>query len=131
MLISQHLAHKPTVLVIICNENPFSGTAEPEAEEKDSVALLNEILGGMCVEEDDFSQEWMEVFGNTDDEMSAASGGTAESGQQKENAFFLPSHLLDQSLNNLQSSLSGEGILVFVCVCLCEANKHQPGNRNK
>lgn len=105
-------------LVIIGNEDPFSGTSESEAEEKDSVALLNEILGGMSVDEGDFSQEWMEVFGDTYDLTSAASGRTAESGQQKENGFFLPSQLLDQNLNNLQSSLSGEGILLL-CVCIC------------
>lgn len=106
-------------LVFARNEDPFSATLESEAEEKDSVALLNEILGGMSVDEGNFSQEWTEVFGDTDDVTSAASGRTAESGQQKENAFFLPSQLLDQSLNNLQSSLSGEGILVSVCICTC------------
>ncbi|XP_026227106.1 islet cell autoantigen 1 [Anabas testudineus] len=88
------------------NEDPFSGTPESEAEEKDSVTLLNEILGSLSVDEGDFSREWMEVFGDTDDGTSAASGRTAESDQQKENSFFLPSQLLDQSLNNLQSSVS-------------------------
>uniref|UniRef100_A0A4W6G338 Islet cell autoantigen 1 n=1 Tax=Lates calcarifer TaxID=8187 RepID=A0A4W6G338_LATCA len=78
---------------------------ELEGEEKDSMALLNEILGGMSVDEGDFSREWTEVFGDSEEGTSAASGRQAEA-QQKENSFFLPSQLLDQSLNNPQSSLS-------------------------
>lgn len=72
------------------------------------MALLNEILGGMSVDEGDFSREWMEVFGDTEEGTSVAPGRTAEASQQKESSFFLPSQLLDQSLNNLQSSLSGQ-----------------------
>uniref|UniRef100_A0A3B5AMH2 Islet cell autoantigen 1 n=1 Tax=Stegastes partitus TaxID=144197 RepID=A0A3B5AMH2_9TELE len=83
----------------------LSADAELEGEEKDSMALLNEILGGLSVDDGDFSREWTEVFGETEEGTSAASGRPAES-QQKENSFFLPSQLLDQSLNNLQSSVS-------------------------
>lgn len=71
------------------------------------MALLNEILGSMSVEEGDFSREWTEVFGDTEEGTSAAPGGPAEA-EQKENSFFLPSQLLDQSLNHVQSSLSGQ-----------------------
>lgn len=113
-------------LVILGSEEPFSGIPESEAEEKDSVALLNEILGGMSVDEGDFSREWIEVFGDSDDRTTAASGRTPESGQQKENSFFLPSQLLDQSLNNLHSPLSGQDILVFVWFC---AHKRQTSTR--
>ncbi|XP_044064126.1 islet cell autoantigen 1 [Siniperca chuatsi] len=87
------------------NEDPLSAYSELEREEKDSMALLNEILGSMSVDEGDFSREWTKVFGDTEEGMSAASGRPAEA-QQKENSFFLPSQLLDQSLNNVQSSLS-------------------------
>uniref|UniRef100_A0A3Q1B8F7 AH domain-containing protein n=1 Tax=Amphiprion ocellaris TaxID=80972 RepID=A0A3Q1B8F7_AMPOC len=88
------------------NENTRDKTREEvEGEEKDSMALLNEILGGLSVDDSDFSREWTEVFGETEEGTSAASGRPAES-QQKENSFFLPSQLLDQSLNNLQSSVS-------------------------
>ncbi|XP_022056919.1 islet cell autoantigen 1 isoform X2 [Acanthochromis polyacanthus] len=88
------------------NENTSDKTREEvEGEEKDSMALLNEILGGLSVDDGDFSREWTEVFGETEEGTSAASGRPAES-QQKENSFFLPSQLLDQSLNNLQSSVS-------------------------
>lgn len=76
-----------------------------EGEEKDSMALLNEILGSMSVDEGDFSREWTEVFGDTEEGTSAASGRPAE-----ENSFFLPSQLLDQSSNHLRSSLSGQNI---------------------
>ncbi|XP_076593137.1 islet cell autoantigen 1 isoform X2 [Chaetodon auriga] len=92
-------------LISLVNENTSEETREElEAEEKDSMALLNEILGSMSVDEGDFSREWTEVFGDAED-TSAALGRPAEA-QQKENSFFLPSQLLDQSLNNLQSSLS-------------------------
>lgn len=69
------------------------------------MALLNEILGTWSVDEGDFSREWTEVFGESDEGTNTASGGSTEA-QHKENAFFLPSQLLDQSLNNLQSSLT-------------------------
>uniref|UniRef100_A0A7N8YDH7 Islet cell autoantigen 1 n=1 Tax=Mastacembelus armatus TaxID=205130 RepID=A0A7N8YDH7_9TELE len=85
-------------------EEPFSACPKLEGGEKDSVALLNEILGSMSVDEGDFSQEWTDVFGDT--EEGTEPGRTVEVNQQKENSFFLPSQLLDQSLNNLQSSLS-------------------------
>ncbi|XP_054478144.1 islet cell autoantigen 1 isoform X2 [Anoplopoma fimbria] len=86
------------------NTSDMTG-GELEGEDKDSMALLNEILGSMSVDEGDFSREWTEVFGDTDEGMIAALGKPAEA-QQKENSYFLPSHLLDQSLNNQQSSLS-------------------------
>lgn len=78
------------------------------------MALLNEILGGMSVDEGDFSREWTEVFGEAEEATSAASSEPAEA-QQQENSFFLPSQLLDQSLNNPQSSLTGQYMLVCVC----------------
>ncbi|KAF7661226.1 hypothetical protein LDENG_00266650 [Lucifuga dentata] len=89
------------------SEDPLSAYPEFEAEEKDSMSLLNEILGGMSMDEGDFSREWTEVFGETEEEMNAGLGGGGPvEAQQKENSCFLPSQLLDQSLNNLQSSLT-------------------------
>uniref|UniRef100_A0A3B4GYX4 Islet cell autoantigen 1 n=1 Tax=Pundamilia nyererei TaxID=303518 RepID=A0A3B4GYX4_9CICH len=87
---------------IVMQENQ----TQSEGEETDSMALLNEILGGLSVDEGDFSQEWTEAFGETEEGTSAASTRPTEA-QDKEN-FFLPSQLLDQSLNNLQSSISGQ-----------------------
>lgn len=99
--------------LISLNENSSDKTREADhttyqdvdGEEKDSMALLNEILGSMSVDEGDFSREWTEVFGDNDEGTSTASGKPAEA-EQKEDSFFLPSQLLDQSLNNLQSSNS-------------------------
>ncbi|KAM9851506.1 islet cell autoantigen 1 isoform 2-T3 [Aulostomus maculatus] len=85
------------------NEDPLCGSPDGEGEEKDSMALLNEILGSMSVEEGDFSREWTEVFGEAEEGTSAAPGRPAD-GQGGENSFFLPSQLLDQSLSNQQSS---------------------------
>uniref|UniRef100_A0A8D3AVU6 Islet cell autoantigen 1 n=1 Tax=Scophthalmus maximus TaxID=52904 RepID=A0A8D3AVU6_SCOMX len=102
-------------LISLVNENTSDKTREGNEDllssypglegEEDSMALLNEILGGLSVDEGDFSREWTEVFGDTVEGTSAVSGGPAEA-QQKENSFFLPSQLLDQSLNNLHSPLT-------------------------
>lgn len=76
---------------------------DSEGEEKDSMALLNEILGSLSVEEGDSSREQADMFRETEEGSSML----AEA-QPKENSFFLPSQLLDQSLNNPHSSLSGQ-----------------------
>ncbi|KAM3614849.1 uncharacterized protein V6R79_019807 [Siganus canaliculatus] len=91
-------------LISLENENSSDKTQE-EGEEKDGMTLLDEILGNMVVEESDFSREWSQVFGDDEEGTSAASGRPAEA-PQRENSFFLPSQLLDQSLSNLQSSSS-------------------------
>ncbi|XP_060905825.1 islet cell autoantigen 1 [Labrus mixtus] len=83
----------------------FSNYPDLEGEEKNSMALLNEILGSMSVDEGDFSREWTEVFGDNEEGTSAASGGRVDA-EQREESFFLPSQLWDQSLNNPQSSMS-------------------------
>lgn len=86
-------------------------------EEQDSLALLNEILGGMSVDEGDFSQEWTAVFGDTEGINSGCERQTEA--QEKEESFFLPSQLLDQSLKNLNSSVSGENLCknkMWICL---------------
>lgn len=90
------------------------------------MALLNEILGSMSVDEGDFSREWTDVFGDTEEGTSTASGRPAET-QQKENSFFLPSQLLDQSTNNLHSSLSGQNISVCICPCASQTSEPEKG----
>ena len=94
-------------------ECPLSSCPELEGEE-DSLALLNELLGGLSVDDGDFSREWTEVFGDSEDGTSAAAAGRPADARQEETDFFLPSHLLDQSLNNLHSSLSGQDTWTFV-----------------
>lgn len=75
---------------------------ESDGEQRDSVALLNEILGSLSVDGGDLSQEWTQVFGDSEEGPGAASEGPLES-EQKE-SFFLPSQLLDQSFYHLQTS---------------------------
>uniref|UniRef100_A0AAY4B241 AH domain-containing protein n=1 Tax=Denticeps clupeoides TaxID=299321 RepID=A0AAY4B241_9TELE len=66
--------------------------------ERDGMALLNEILNSSSLEEGDFSRQWHEVFG--EDEPTEG-GGKEGQPLLDEHAFFLPSQLLDQNLNNL------------------------------
>lgn len=80
-------------------------------QEKDVLSLLNEILGSSSLEEGGFSQEWQDVFG----ENEPASNNRAEVQPEEESAFFLPSKLLDQNMNDLESTISGEH---HVCVRL-------------
>ncbi|XP_067094462.1 islet cell autoantigen 1 [Osmerus mordax] len=84
------------------SEDLLSTYQEHEGE-RESMALLNEILGSTSLDEGEFSREWSEVFG--EGWMSEGSR-PAESQQEDEDSFFLPSHLLDQNMNNLQSSIS-------------------------
>uniref|UniRef100_UPI0037E8AAC5 islet cell autoantigen 1 isoform X2 n=1 Tax=Semicossyphus pulcher TaxID=241346 RepID=UPI0037E8AAC5 len=93
-------------LISLESENTSDTTRkELEGEERDSMALLNEILGSMSVDEGDFSREWTEVFGDAEEGTGSASSRPAGE-EHEEDSFFLPSQLLDQSLSNLQSSIS-------------------------
>uniref|UniRef100_A0A671R8V7 AH domain-containing protein n=1 Tax=Sinocyclocheilus anshuiensis TaxID=1608454 RepID=A0A671R8V7_9TELE len=81
------------------NDDTFSG-----GQEKDGLSLLNEILGSSSLEDGGFSQEWREVFGE-DDPTGSSRAETQP--PEDEPAFFLPSTLLDQNMNDLQSTVSG------------------------
>uniref|UniRef100_A0A673GSQ7 Islet cell autoantigen 1-like n=1 Tax=Sinocyclocheilus rhinocerous TaxID=307959 RepID=A0A673GSQ7_9TELE len=72
--------------------------------EQDGLSLLNEILGSSSLEDGGFSQEWREVFGE-DDPTGSSRAETQP--PEDEPAFFLPSTLLDQNMNDLQSTVSG------------------------
>ncbi|KAA0702681.1 Islet cell autoantigen 1 69 kDa islet cell autoantigen [Triplophysa tibetana] len=98
------------MLISIEEENhsrTYTQTGEDEcfssSQEKDMLSLLNEILGSSSLEEGSFSQEWQEVFG----ENEPASNNRADVQPEEESAFFLPSKLLDQDMNDLQSTVSG------------------------
>ncbi|CAM5093601.1 unnamed protein product [Eretmochelys imbricata] len=84
---------------------------EPETGNKDNMVLLNEILNASSLDEGEFSREWTAVFGEDPlTELStASSGGDMESAPSSAAApsGFLPSQLLDQNMNDLQSSLHG------------------------
>ncbi|XP_062841551.1 islet cell autoantigen 1 isoform X2 [Trichomycterus rosablanca] len=71
------------------------------SQEKDDLSMLSEILGSSSMEESDFSQQWRDIFG--DDEPAALDAQPEE----QEASFFLPSQLLDQNMNNLQTAMSG------------------------
>ncbi|KAK0136048.1 Islet cell autoantigen 1 [Merluccius polli] len=92
------------------SEDLLSVDQEEEGGEKDIMALLNDILGGSTLEEGEFSQEWREVFGEGEElgaglgvesgQVSGRGGGAEET--QQDGDYFLPSHLLDQSLESMQ-----------------------------
>lgn len=94
-------------MVTLGSEDLLSAYPEQEGGERDSMALLNEILGSVSLEEGEFSREWREVFGEVEEGTVAGREGAVEPQPEENSSFFLPSQLLDQSLNNLQSSLSG------------------------
>ncbi|KAJ3598044.1 hypothetical protein NHX12_001558 [Muraenolepis orangiensis] len=92
------------------SEDLLSADQEEEGGEKDIMALLNDILGGTTLEEGEFSAEWREVFGEGE---GLGAGLGAESGRvwgggrgaedtQQDGDYFLPPHLLDQSLESMQ-----------------------------
>lgn len=67
----------------------------PELEgEKDSLALLDEILGCSCMDEGDLSPDWKTLFG---DNREASSSSPAAEEPEPEEKSFLPSQLLDYS----------------------------------
>ncbi|XP_043922412.1 islet cell autoantigen 1 [Protopterus annectens] len=67
------------------------------------MALLNDILSTSSLEEGDFSKEWKAAFG--DDLLSTVSmSSISEPSQESSSSGFLPSQLLDQNMNDLQSS---------------------------
>ncbi|XP_064598604.1 islet cell autoantigen 1-like isoform X2 [Liolophura sinensis] len=76
---------------------------EPDDTEKDELTLLNEILNAPSTGEDEFTQEWSAVFGNT--------GKAPPSGQSQDpeesHAEFMPSNLLDLSSQVGQLNISG------------------------
>ncbi|XP_030225253.1 islet cell autoantigen 1 [Gadus morhua] len=92
------------------SEDLLSTNQEEEGGEKDIMALLNDILGGTTLKEGEFSQEWREVFGEGEElgeglgmESGQVSGrGGGAEGTQQDADYFLPSHLLDQSLESMQ-----------------------------
>ncbi|XP_059828588.1 islet cell autoantigen 1 isoform X2 [Hypanus sabinus] len=87
----------PTNLLI----NPI----ESQTNEKDEMALLNEILNGTSLEEGDFSREWQAVFGEGLSSPSHPAAG--ESDPSPSPSSFLPSQLFDKSLGDRSTSITG------------------------
>ncbi|XP_073780987.1 islet cell autoantigen 1 isoform X1 [Danio rerio] len=94
-------------LISLEQETQSSNTTHTGADEglSDGLSLLDEILGSSSLEDGGFSQEWREVFGE-DEDLSCSNGAETQT-TDEEADFFLPSKLLDQNMNNLQSTVSG------------------------
>uniref|UniRef100_W5MZ65 Islet cell autoantigen 1 n=1 Tax=Lepisosteus oculatus TaxID=7918 RepID=W5MZ65_LEPOC len=85
---------------------PKQPSKSAEGSEKDEMALLSEILNSTSLEEGGFSQEWQAAFGEETLANSGAQPAAGEPVQEASSSGFLPSQLLDQNLNNLQSSFA-------------------------
>ncbi|NXF01534.1 ICA69 protein, partial [Smithornis capensis] len=90
------------------SKEQFVRSLEPEPGEKDDMVLLNEILNTTSLDEGEFSREWTAVFGQVADltlNSSARDGENTSSSVVPAPSGYLPSQLLDQNMNDLQSSL--------------------------
>ncbi|XP_066571620.1 islet cell autoantigen 1 isoform X2 [Amia ocellicauda] len=84
----------------------LSDPREPDVGERDDMALLSEILSGSCLQEGDFGREWQAAFGEEECVGVAGPTGAGDPAQEDSASGFLPSQLLDQNMNNLQSSFA-------------------------
>ncbi|XP_009072370.1 PREDICTED: islet cell autoantigen 1-like, partial [Acanthisitta chloris] len=92
------------------SKQQFVRSLEPEPGDKDDMLLLNEILNASSLDEGEFSKEWTAVFGQVADltmNSSTKDGENASSSVVPTPSGYLPSQLLDQNMNDLQSSLHG------------------------
>ncbi|NXQ59773.1 ICA69 protein, partial [Anthoscopus minutus] len=90
------------------NASKEKRSLEPEPGDKDDMVLLNEILNASSLDEGEFSKEWTAVFGQAADltiNSSARDGENISSSAVPAPSGYLPSQLLDQNMNDLQSSL--------------------------
>ncbi|NXQ72604.1 ICA69 protein, partial [Quiscalus mexicanus] len=90
------------------SKEKFVRSLEPELGDKDDMVLLNEILNASSLDEGEFSKEWTAVFGQAADvtmNSSARDGESTSSSAAPAPSGYLPSQLLDQNMNDLQSSL--------------------------
>ncbi|KAJ7415405.1 Islet cell autoantigen 1 [Willisornis vidua] len=92
------------------SKEQFVRSLEPEPGDKDDMVLLNEILNASSLDEGEFSKEWTAVFGQAADltmNSSTRDGEHPSSSVAPAPSGYLPSQLLDQNMNDLQSSLHG------------------------
>ncbi|KFQ97069.1 Islet cell autoantigen 1, partial [Nipponia nippon] len=92
------------------SNDQFVRSLESEPGDKDDMVLLNEILNASSLDEGEFSKEWTAVFGQValaDLTMNSSTGDVenTSSSVAPTPSGFLPSQLLDQNMNDLQSSL--------------------------
>ncbi|XP_062979435.1 islet cell autoantigen 1 isoform X2 [Elgaria multicarinata webbii] len=89
------------------SKDPLANSLEPEAADKDDMVLLNEILNASSLDDGEFSREWTAVFGEDPLADIATNSSVGEMESNQSSSGFLPSQLLDQNMNDLQSSLQG------------------------
>ncbi|XP_028942184.1 islet cell autoantigen 1 [Antrostomus carolinensis] len=94
------------------SKDQFVRSLESEPGDKDDMVLLNEILNASSLDEGEFSKEWTAVFGQValaDLTMNSSAGDmeSTSSSVAPTPSGYLPSQLLDQNMNDLQSSLHG------------------------
>ncbi|KAM6413032.1 islet cell autoantigen 1 isoform 4-T5 [Pluvialis apricaria] len=93
------------------SKDQFVRSLESEPGDKDDMVLLNEILNASSLDEGEFSKEWTAVFGQValaDLTMNSSAGDVENTSSVAPTpSGFLPSQLLDQNMNDLQSSLHG------------------------
>ncbi|NXW48259.1 ICA69 protein, partial [Nyctiprogne leucopyga] len=92
------------------SKDQFVKSLESEPGDKDDMVLLNEILNASSLDEGEFSKEWTAVFGQValaDLTMNSSAGDmeSTSSSVTPTPSGYLPSQLLDQNMNDLQSSL--------------------------
>ncbi|NXY17283.1 ICA69 protein, partial [Atrichornis clamosus] len=90
------------------SKEQFVRSLEQEPGDKDDMVLLNEILNASSLDEGEFSKEWTAVFGQVADltmNSSSRDGENTSSSVVPAPSGYLPSQLLDQNMNDLQSSL--------------------------
>ncbi|XP_054672148.1 islet cell autoantigen 1 isoform X6 [Grus americana] len=92
------------------SKDQFVRSLESEPGDKDDMVLLNEILNASSLDEGEFSKEWTAVFGQValaDLTMNSSAGDVenTSSSVAPTPSGYLPSQLLDQNMNDLQSSL--------------------------
>ncbi|KFP58799.1 Islet cell autoantigen 1, partial [Cathartes aura] len=92
------------------SKDQFVRCLESEPGDKDDMVLLNEILNTSSLDEGEFSKEWTAVFGQValaDLTMNSSAGDVenTSSSVAPTPSGYLPSQLLDQNMNDLQSSL--------------------------
>ncbi|NXQ93947.1 ICA69 protein, partial [Sagittarius serpentarius] len=92
------------------SKDQFVRSLESEPGDKDDMVLLNEILNASSLDEGEFSKEWTAVFGQValaDLTVNSSAGDVENTSSSVAPTLsgYLPSQLLDQNMNDLQSSL--------------------------
>ncbi|XP_042672931.1 islet cell autoantigen 1 isoform X2 [Centrocercus urophasianus] len=90
------------------SKEQFAKSLKSEPGDKDDLVILDDIFSASSLEEGEFSKEWTDVFGQDDLAMNSSAGDEDNSSAVALTpSGYLPSQLLDQNMNDLQSSLHG------------------------